>query len=394
MATRNVGPKAMAKFRDDQQKFFSEHPIEGDEPTGAGVPIPGSPEPPAPQPSAEPPVPDVEPPAEPEPTEGEPPVPAPEGEPAPDPWAEYEEIEYEDEDGSKIPVRAQKSSAQKIKDAYAMKRAMTRATHYASRYRGTIEPLITSGRFEPYAQYIQLAETNPRFAQGVAEIARRAAYNLPMPWEERPQAQPTNGATAMPEGAEEYLDPRAAAEIQRLNGRLQQYDQRFAQFDQSQQMQQRAAGEAKQMMDTITYELRARYPSEFTGDLAKEGQELQRIWSEAQRLGYALQVERDPYAYPTVILMTKELLEARKGAIPPTNVPSVVAAAQAQAQEAAKNLRLQTARTTGGGSAAQPAPVKIQPPEPRYKDGRRKPVDVFAKELQSYVAKVEAQGGK
>jgi hypothetical protein len=413
LAKRLSGPAAVADFRGKAQQFFEQNPIPGEgeeeQPAGAGVAIP-SPKPAAAapaEPTAEhPPVPgETEP--EPRQTPGEPPAPEPsaeepepqpEGEPqavVPDEWAEHEDFEYTHDDGKKYAIRSKKSEAAAVKQALEnidnLRAAMARATHYGARYQGVLEPLIKSGRFEPYAQYIQMAETNPRFAQGVAEIARRAAFNLPMPWEERQVDRAPNGAATEPAvGAEEYLDPYAAQKIRGLEEKLAQYDNRFQSFDSQAQMQQSAANDAKRMMDTIIYEMRARYPSDFDGNLQKEGQELQRIWSEAQRLGYSVWVEQDPYAYPAIVRMTKDLMEAKKAGIPATSVPSVIAQAQATAQDAARNMRSATARAAGGGNATAPAPVQIKPPAPRYADGRRKPPDVFAKELQSYVSKVEA----
>jgi len=116
---------------------------------------------------------------------------------AADPWAETEDVEYEDADtGEKFIVRAPKTYAEKVKGGYARRSVMDRNNRYLKQNRDWLEPLIERGGFESLRGIIERGVNDKPFGDAVTEIYRRATAGLPL--FDAPPAQP---GTAAPSAA-------------------------------------------------------------------------------------------------------------------------------------------------------------------------------------------------
>jgi len=101
--------------------------------------------------------------------------------PAADPFAEYEEIEYDDPDvGEKYMVRAPKSYADKVRNGYARRSIMDRNIGWLGKHRQTIEPLVTNRQFEDVMPIIQRGMGDQEFANYIAAAYMRRINGLPL----------------------------------------------------------------------------------------------------------------------------------------------------------------------------------------------------------------------
>jgi len=313
---------------------------------------------------------------------------------APDPFAEYEEVEYDDPDqGRKFTVRAPKTYAAEIRNGYARKSIMDRHATYLSKWRPLLEPLVTSGAFDQIAPVLQAATTDAQLADAVGEMWARYLQGRPIAFADsfqQPQAQAPVAQAVAPaaQAPATDLDPFTAQIVEQVNramdARLTPVQQMLQQQEaerqagiQAQQQYQQTQARANQLAQQIEYTLRSYFPQTFVGDPARDGPTLQRV---AQYVRDAGMNQFAPESY--VAAVYRMMGDTPQVVNPAAASPGArsVAEARAQGEALAAAAAAQVASGIGGGTAAAPAapargPRKV---ETRGKDGVPLPVHEVA----------------
>jgi hypothetical protein len=317
---------------------------------------------------------------------------------APDPWSDYEEVTYADDDtGESFTVRAPKAYAGKVKDGYARRSVMDRNSRYLASARPILEPIITSGQFGTIQPLLDRALNDPEYAQAIGELYQRRVTGQPLTvTQERKldqaltQVQQQAVAEAPnPELDEAYNDPYVRAigamvdrAIDAKLSPFQQELQRTHQYEQQRQQQEQqenyARAEANRVQRELLNEMRAMYPADFGGTDQEDAGKLARLFN------YAVQSRYITDYNPNTVKLGVRLAYRELGT---TTAPSPAVAAQSAAQvEAdarARAAQMVGGRTSGGGVTAA-APVqnesdKLRSIKSRRPDGTmKKPQEIAA----------------
>lgn len=333
----------------------------------------------------------------------------------------YVVVEYRDEDtGETYHVLAKQDVASKVKNGYARKSSWSRATGYLGKFRGELEPLITSGQGEDIVNMLRLARGNQAFGRHLYEAYNRATTGQPLTWADvqaanaaaQPAAVDRPTMPALPEGDEDVFGLGAGLRplYERMDAVSRNQDainQRYA----DEAAQRQAAGQAQQAMLTLDAavkdELRTHFPNEFTGGAADE-ERAARAVNYAKASGmfakYGMldwQGRFKPEALPQVPAVVRlakmELDNVGYDATPAPRNSGVVgiAEADAMATRAAREAARQVASGAGGGGGGTPAPAPMRLVKPPTRDakGRMIPLDKYTKspEYTAYVKALNAQ---
>jgi hypothetical protein len=318
----------------------------------------------------------------------------------PDPWADYEELEYEDPTlDKKFTVRAPKEIAQQVKSGYMRRADYTRKSMFLGKAREALEPLVADGTLQNLLPLITMGVRDPEFAQFVAEAAQRRAQGQPLiPQQAAPQQQPTqNGAPQPPPipvlSAEE--DPYMAQVYNPLAQRIEEVTnlvQGLAQTENQREAQRAGAEREMQrrtnIMMSAHQELARRFPDEFTGDITRDNERFQHAANLARDYGYASIYPDNPL---TLAMAWGDYRREREEA---SASPAVAAVAQAAAVERQVITQNAAAVPAGTHSApAQPAPKKPVPPPTRV-NGAPVPPKVYAQQVAQYQRQLAAYNAR
>lgn len=327
----------------------------------------------------------------------------------PDPWAEYEEVEYDDPDsGNKYTVRARKEDATAVKRGYARQSDYTRKTMTLADAKRSLEPLISSGQIAGVLPLIDRAMNDPEFAEFVGNAYQRRTLGQP-DWrgivtstgaQTPPQQQQFTPPGGVPyqgqpqQQAEQFTpytvesDPYLSQALSPLARQLQEQQRTTAalQAQFAQQNQQREAQEAYNRQQALTMRdahqtLHQQYPEVFTGDLARDRDALTRTYEYAERAGY---IQRYGLSVPVMLnsyhAMQQEQAaqaQARAAATQSTAVRSIEAA---QAQRVAQMNAAAVAPAAPATNTTKPPPPPGPPPT-RTPDGKQVPIKEHAAAL-------------
>lgn len=295
---------------------------------------------------------------------------------------DWSDLEIVDEDtGERFQVRAKKEYADKVRNGYARKSAMSRATHYLAKYKNTLEPLITSGRFDDVAALISRVEQDKTFRDAVYDLTYRYALGRPIQFADQvaPVAQSVLPAQTPVQAEVSEEDPLGLKSL--VTSAVGPLNQELAALRAAQDAQvqaqnqylatQRAYAQAEQQTKA---EFTTRFPGEYTGDIAADMPKYQQVLRYAQNAGLFERygAVNNPSLYP-LVMVTAKLEMDRDNYI---NAPSSAAMSAAQAAERAESQAREAAAalaaSQGGGNAAAPAPVPVQRQKPSLVDDKGK----------------------
>lgn len=292
--------------------------------------------------------------------------------PTPDPWADFDELVYNDADtGETFQVRAPKAYSSKVKDGYARRSVMDRNNRYLNKARPFIEPLILDGTIDKIQPFLERAATDAEFAQILGEAYDRRTSGRPIAFADAvanaspAQQQAAQQAIAAGESADDQEDPyirQIMLGVERVIGqRLAPFEQRIQADTQAQQtmQQQREAQQRKQQEAVRTIsesiqELRGMYPSDFVGDDAADRAMWKRCFDYGTSAGF---ISADPQPNEVKMGVRLAYRELGLGGIPSvaaqtvSNTRTPAQVEQAAQAEAARRV----AATTGGGGNMAPA---------------------------------------
>ena len=379
--------KSLVPDEGDFAETVDEREARGDEapaPTQAAAPEPNA-APPEPQTAA---TPSAEAPGEAPPPAVEAPIPsAAAPPPAPDPWADAEEVEIDDEDvGEKYKVKVPKAYADKAKNGYARKSAMSRATGYLGKYKALLEPLITQGRFDSVAQIIEMGERQDaigeQFRNAMYEVYYRTAMGKPVSFADQAAAAAQPAPAAPVAQGEDPNDPlglkslvqEAVAPVQQDAASLKAWRDDVERRNQSNQ----AYGMSLARAQSQTYaDFAQMFPTEFSGNEQSDWPNMQKVFNYAKSAKWFERegADRNPALMPVAMLKAK--LDMDRGAAAATPPPPSVAMGAAQAAEEADRIAREAtakvAASMGAGSPSSPAarpPQRQKPPTKDPKTGK------------------------
>lgn len=317
--------------------------------------------------------------------------------PADDPWAEYEEVTYDDPDtNDRLVVRAPKTYAKRVAQGYVRRSRMHRAETFLGEARPALEPLIVSGQMRQVLPLIQRATQDQEFADFVIAAYNRRVSGQPLqaaaasPPPAAPTAIPTyTPGTPLPEDADAlaaaWADPLVAealrpvlAKVGTLETRLAEQQRAVAAEREASLAQQRANQARGEEMRAAHYDLAAAYPDTFTGDLTRDTAPWQRVIAYANNAGLV-----QTYGLRAGIVMAAAADRAMRAEASASPVADALARIDTQTREAARRQASAAARTvaTGTPTAPPPPPPPARPPAVKRQDGARKSVREFADEV-------------
>ena len=311
----------------------------------------------------------------------------------PDPWADYDELEIDDDDvGEKYKIRAPKSVAAKVKNGYARKSAMSRATGYLSKYKTLLEPLITSGRFDTVAQIIELGErpdaVGENFRNAMYEAYYRATMGRPLTFADQvaaaqaaapqPVAQPTpqddpNDPLGLKALVQEAVAPVAkdAASFKAWQENQEKQAQMRAWYDNTRiQASNQTYRDFSQM-----------FPDQFSGNEQQDWPNMQRVFNYAKNAGWFERegADKNPALMPVAMLKAKLDMDrdtTQAIAAPPPSAALSAAQAAEAADRTAREAAAAVAASQGGGGTATPAARVPKREKPPLKDKNGKPLSL------------------
>jgi len=306
-----------------------------------------------------------------------------------DAWADYEDVEYDDGDtGEKFIVRAPKTYAAKVKNGYARRSVMDRATGYAREAEPVLTQLIRDGQIRQFLPLIQRALADPAYGEYVVEGYNRAQRGQPLVQQARQEAAAAGAAQAPPPPLDPTgygldADPYLAQVIQPLSERLDSTARRIERYEQMEQQRQEEFTRAEQQRSFTAaqvqaghLDLTARYPTEFSGDPVRDEKALSPVFRYAREAGYV-----DAYGIRAGIVMAAERLRgAREESASPA--ATQIARVEAEAMQLARDQARESARAVSS-SGTPAAAVPKAPPRPlttRRENGAIKSPREFATE--------------
>jgi hypothetical protein len=357
--------------------------MQGDDPENN--PMPGGaviPEdaPPEPQPVAD---------APPEPAEPTPVAAKPAETPAatPDPWADAEEIDYDDTDfDKKYKVKAPKSDAEAIRKGYMRQSDYSKKTAYLGKYKPLFETLVGTGGIETAAAVWELGQQNEAYRNYLLDGYYKAVTGKPLieqvPTAAQPAAEPTD---------DDPLQIRAVLESSPLARDVAEM-KAAAKQAQTWQAQQYQAAQASAQAQTATYqEFAQRFPGEYTGDPTRDEANMMKVYRYAENSGILAKMGAlpnrltgyggNPAMLPSAMVMAKYEMD-RANAQPPASA----ALSAAQANEVfERQAREKLAASIGAGGGNPPPPKPKPKPKPQVSNvdarGKLRPVGAVFKDL-------------
>lgn len=310
-----------------------------------------------------------------------------------DPFADYEDVEYEDEDlGTKYTVKARKAEAKAVKDGYVRRSMWNRQINYARKASPVIEKLIANGQLEQILPLLQRALDDTEYGQFVVDGYNRRVSGKPLIEQAIAEAQAA-GRQAAPQydealaGYNTDVDPffgkvindtisPLAKQLTEVRTEFQAFQQQ--QVAQAQQQARQAQIQAQRVAEFqgAHQDLHQRYPDEFTGNIEADNARMVPIAKYARESGYI-----DTYGLRSgMILAAGDLRAARADG----NSPAAEMVAQID-QVAIKAAQQQAAnaRTVGSGNANAPRQAPPAPPQKvstTHPNGKRKTADEFLRD--------------
>jgi hypothetical protein len=308
---------------------------------------------------------------------------------APDPWGEYEELDYEDPTLERtFKVRVPKADAQLVKGGYMRHADYSRKTMSLGEARKALQPLIEDGSLSQVLPLIRMGISDPEFARFIADAAaRRARGEAMMPTVAAPAQAPVQTLAQPTEqipGMTEFSDPYMATELKKVVTPFEQRLNEIATMVQTQataEEQRNAAVAAERaenqrrinIMVSAHQSLAQRFPDEFTGDINVDGKLFQQAADYARESGYAQAYPDNPLA---LTLAWDHYRQTRAEAAASPAVAAVNETTTARAIAAA------TAAAVPGGGGSTPAPKIKIPPMPQTRvNGVAVDPKVYARQL-------------
>lgn len=230
---------------------------------------------------------------------------------ATDPWAAYEEIEYEDPTlEKKFKVRVPKDDAKLLRGGYMRQADYSRKTLQLAAARNALLPLIEDGSISNLLPLIAMGTRDQEFAQVVAEIAQRRVRGEPMlpaatvaaPQPTQPPSQPSQ-EFQLDENADPYLAgvlkqtvQPVAAQLEELRGMVKGMATTEEQRAAAEQAAVRENNRRIGVMMASHQALSQWFPDEFSGDINKDGELFQRVATYARDSGFAQAYPDNPLA--------------------------------------------------------------------------------------------------
>lgn len=316
-----------------------------------------------------------------------------------DEWADHVDLSFEQDDGTKYTVRAKKGDAPQIERFNRRQAQVDRHASWMAKYRPTLEPLISEGRLDPILPVLQRALGDKDFGDAVVEMYNRRVTGAPLfptaaappagapPASAPPAGAPPAAALVIPEITDPYIAETMApvfasfqAQFAAQQARLDGWENKQTTTAREQQERANAERARNHQVYLGHQDLARKYPTMFTGDVAKDQAALTPIFRYAREGGYT-----ETYgARAGVLLAAEAYMQSRAETGSPaadmlnTIDRTMLAGAAAQAG---------AARSVGGGSAAIPparrptAPIQ---PSPFDASGKRKDTRTHMAELQQY----------
>ena len=335
---------------------------------------------------------------------------------ASDPWAEYEEIEYVDDDGGKqekYVVRAPKSYADKVKNGYARRSVMDRNAGWLGQYRKLIEPMVTNKQFADVAPIIERGLGDQEFAQFISQAYMRRLNGLPLEVHQQApavapvqqaQVQAPSSADALLAGidkvdVDDYTKDAFKALITPLVqeiGALRTHNQTIETRTQEQQQRAAQAAQIRQRELALGTQMRnalmSTYPDEFNDRTPSD--QFTAVLNYADKSGMFQQYGRSP---ATIVLAAQALknplgLHGLRAAPAASVAAQTIADVQRQGERAAAAaagaVAQQVAPASGAGGTQTERPVQAAK-APRWivdrRTGKKRPIT--SKELGEWLAK-------
>jgi hypothetical protein len=315
-----------------------------------------------------------------------------EGQAPSDPWAEVEDVVYEDADtGKKYVVRAPKTYANDVKQGYQRRSYTDRKLSSLGKNKAWIEPLIENGQFDRLAPWMQQIFADPELQNGMADLLNRRQAGLPLRFMDaaaseaaragqQQNAPPTPAAPAyrfdegarraelLQQGFDEYTaqavmtaekNAMAAYEAQAAPMRQQLADmqQRWDNQNRQAQTQQQQQARIQWVGATARNQLMSLYPDELNDRTPVET--WNRIQQYAEQAGFVQHLGVEPGTFVVAYQRMREMgaqTNAPSAAV--AQVAAIDAQARAQAAAAAQQVGRQVA-SGNGAPAGGPAPKQV-----------------------------------
>jgi hypothetical protein len=318
---------------------------------------------------------------------------------ASDPFADYEEVEYNDPDLDKsFKVLAKKDDANAVRRGYSRQADYTRKTMALAAARRELQPLIDNGTITNILPLVNLALNDPEYGNFVVEAARRRSLGLSLtPQQEQAVevAQVATAATAPPQQPiapltdsedpfmAQYLQP-VRNELKEVLGRVNtlaaQEDQRLAQERANYNENLRRANFLQQTHEALT----SYYPDEFNGDMGHDRASLERAWDYSLRSGFIGRYGENPMV---VVSAWNQFRQERAAAAASPAAEAINRAAEQRVVKAA-------AAVVPSGTSNPNVPRKELPPIPKTRtkglSGQEQATDV-KEYAQQAMARIRAQ---
>lgn len=321
---------------------------------------------------------------------------------AADPWAETEDVTYEDTDtGQSYIVRAPKSYAEQVKNGYTRRSMLNRNTNWLARHRATIEPLIADNQFEALVPFIERGRTDREFAEYVNQAYQRRVNGLPLnvtPPAGTPPAAVTAPGVAPAGGGvdinamyaeldkrddiDAYTKESVKALVAPFMGIVGTLQQQIETDRQTRAETERVASENRQRQQTnyeserqLGFQMRRALQTYFPGEF----NERTPVEQYTRVLEYAQQSNlfKDYGRTPGTIVLAYQQLQSPTGGISPAGatVAEIRARAEHIASAAAGGVAAAVAPGGPSGAAAAPAPrVDKVPRFVKNRDGSKRPL--------------------
>ena len=328
---------------------------------------------------------------------------------------EWEDLQFEHDDGSKYTVRAKKGEAKQIERFNRRQAQVDRHAAWMNKFRPVLEPLVTGGQLDAVLPVLQRAVQDQRFGEFVIQAYNRVAAGLPLeggvpgtPAQQQVTPPPTPGAVApaavaAPPAISDPFIAEALAPvmpwiqgIQEQNAALQQKIAEWegTQVAQSQRQQQEAAAAAERssQLQAAHMDLARMYPARFTGNLQRDQREWDNVIRYARDGGY---VDMPGYGLRGAVVAAAHqyIADRSETASPAAEIINEIdrTTLRAAQQQAAG------ARSISGGGAAPQATARSQrlvPQKPSTRDanGRIKPARQMMEETQAYAQQLAEAG--
>lgn len=320
----------------------------------------------------------------------------------PDPWAEFDEIEYADPDTEKTyKFRTLKGQGDLAKRGFMRQADYTRKTMFLADARRDLEPLIADGRLKAIQPLLRRALDDPEFGNFVVDAynrrlagqaltpAQAAAADAVQATQPQRPAQETIPMLTPPEdpfmaqAVEQYMAP-FKDRIEQAVTAAEKFAAREDARDAAERLQQQQMTHRANVAYQAHQELARRFPDTFSGDINRDGTEFGRAIAYARDSGYVQSYGENPLA---IVLAYEDLRNARAEA-----AASPAAAVIAQTEANARKVASANAGAVPSGAPATNTAKKVVPPPPATRVNGV-PVDAkeYARQQLARIAASQAQ---